>query len=328
MVELLDRQTTEDILREASAKTVLVIGDLMLDEYIWGDAERISPEAPVPVVRWEDRTIAPGGAANVVNNVIALGAQVVVAGVVGEDRAGRRLIDQLEQAGACVDGVVVTDDRPTTRKIRIFARGQQMLRLDQETAAPLTSSTETGLLDRIRGCLSSVDLVLFSDYAKGCLGHALVREVIAKARGAGRWVTAGPKPNTLSVYAGCTLMSFNRLEAQMACDFPVRDRPSVERAGTQLIGDLQTDAIAITRGGEGTSLFCRGKQPIHVPAHPIKVFDECGAGDTFLTATSLALCSGRPMETAVAFGNLAAAVAVSHVGVVPVPAREILELYA
>lgn len=321
----MQRDLAGKLLERLTDKRVLVVGDLMLDEYVWGSTERISPEAPVPVVQWERRTFAPGGAANVVRNVVSLGARAVAGGVVGDDNSATELQRVLAETGADLTAVVTAPGRLTTRKTRVFARSQQLLRVDRETTDPLPDELAAALTDRCLAALDGVDAVLFSDYAKGTLG-AWAPQVLAAARERGVLVTAGPKPANLGLFSRASLVSFNRFEAEEVTGRRLREVESLRATGRRLAADLQVDRLVITRGGEGALLFDAGGRVVHVPAKPVHVFDECGAGDTFLTAATLALAAGADFEQAMRFASCAAAAVIQKVGVCPATPVDLLEL--
>ncbi len=308
---------------------VLIVGDLMLDEYIWGTAERISPEAPVPVVLCHRRTYAPGGAANVVANVAALGATPVVCGLIGDDGPGVTLIEELENIGADITGVLQDAGRCTTLKSRVIAQHQQMVRLDQETRGPVSEETHRRMDDFFRNQVSTVDAIIFSDYGKGVLADNYLAKWIAFAREAKRIVTAGPKPDSLRDYTGATLLSFNRSEAHQSVKnlhIPASDDDSEEaivHIGRHLIQELKCDALTVTRGDEGVSLFTTLGGHTRIPGKPVQVFDVAGAGDTFLSTITLGLCAGADFKAATVCANAAAACAVRKVGVATTSVDEI-----
>ena len=322
----------EQILERVRGRRVLVVGDLMLDDYIWGAAERISPEAPVPVVRYERRTSGPGGAANVVSNVRSLGGEPMVCGVVGDDEGGRMLRERLEKLPADVSGIVVDPNRVTTQKTRVIAHQQQIVRIDFETTDSISAELTGRMLEFVRSVIGSVDAVMFSDYDKGVATPALLDGLRELAVAHGKPFVGGPKPRNVRLFNGATLLSLNKREA-MDVMFRLAENPDKSgRAelgvvGQQLLNDLNLRALVITRGGEGASLFQREKEHVHLPVFPVEVYDVAGAGDTFLTAMTLALAAGCDFEDAGKLGNLAAAAAVRHIGVVAVTPEDVLHLW-
>lgn len=314
------------ILESAPNCTVAVLGDLMLDEWIIGNASRISPEAPVPVVRWSERKIAPGGAANVVMNLRSLGANVLVAGVVGDDSSGHSLVQAMETVGADTSGLVFDLSRPTTLKTRVLASRQQMLRIDRESDEPFSDFDRARLEERLMPILALADVLCISDYDKGLVTCGITSRAMAKMHDAGKRVTGGPKPHNLNCFSRADFISLNEKEAEEAVGFKLSDDESVQRAGTLLRERLQANALVITRGGKGVLLFQKERAPHSVAGHGVEVFDVAGAGDTFLSAATLALATGAEYSEACELGNLAAAASVRHVGVVAVSPEEIMRI--
>jgi len=307
----------------AARPTLAVLGDLMLDEWIHGDAARISPEAPVPVVRFGARSLAPGGAANVAANLLSWGAQGRICGAIGHDEAGRDLTRELQTSGLDVAALVACNGRPTTLKTRIVASRQQIVRVDREDVRPLDNESDAQLGAHLEALLDGAAALCLSDYDKG-LAHSQswwrARELALQAN---LIVTGGPKPNNLEEFKGATLISLNEKEARESAGFALDSVEKVERAGAELLKRAHVQALAITRGGAGVALFCDGQTPRHFAAHRVEVFDVAGAGDTFLAGATYALAAGADLGEAVEFGNLAAACSVKHVGVVAVTPTEI-----
>ncbi len=321
-----------DFFTAASGKIVVVVGDLMLDEWIFGRAERISPEAPVPVLRLTERRTAPGGAANVAMNLLRLGTRVRVVGVVGNDEAGRDLARELGDAGADVSGLVVDDTRPTTLKTRIIAQRQQMVRVDRESDELFCKNLQNELQARLQTVLQGAAAVCISDYDKGMASCGVLTETIQIARSSnasstrnGRplHITGGPKPSNLGCFAGADFLSLNQKEASEASGLKLDTDEAVEAAGESLRQNCGAHALVITRGGRGFSLFQEDRTPLHIPAHEVEVFDVAGAGDSFLAAVTVALTGGADVVRASEIGNLAAAASVRHVGVVAVTPDEV-----
>ena len=316
----------EALLNTARGRTILVLGDVMLDEWIIGTASRISPEAPVPVVRWTQRHTAPGGAANVAMNLLRLGAQVRVCGVVGPDEAGDDIRRELSEGGAEVSGILTDALRPTTLKTRIVAQAQQMVRVDRESDEPLPRDVVQALETQIESLLQGVDALCISDYDKGLAASDAVAFALRTAKEMGIFVTGGPKPHNLAHFENANFLSLNQKEAGEAAGVKIESDETVERAGKVLQAQTQAQALAITRGARGVSLFENNCPPQHVPAHTVEVFDVAGAGDTFLAAATLALAAGADCLQGTTIGNLAAAASVRHVGVVAVTPEEVLRV--
>ena len=312
----------------AARPTLAVLGDLMLDEWIHGDAARISPEAPVPVVRFGARALAPGGAANVAANLLCWGAGARIAGTLGDDQAGRDLTRELEKSGLDISALVCQCARPTTLKTRIVASRQQIVRVDREdTRAPETLADET-LESRLSALLDGAAALCLSDYDKGLAQSRSWRRARELALASELILTGGPKPANLQMFAGATLISLNEKEARESAGFALDSLEHVERAGAELLARAGVKALAITRGGAGVSLFQHNAAPRHFAAHRVEVFDVAGAGDTFLAGATYALAAGADLPEAVEFGNLAAACSVRHVGVVAVAPDEIYAMAA
>jgi D-beta-D-heptose 7-phosphate kinase/D-beta-D-heptose 1-phosphate adenosyltransferase len=302
-------------------RRVLVVGDLMLDEYIVGAAERISPEAPVPVILCERRTYGAGGAANTAMNLLTLGAQVVLCGVIGNDWAGEKLRAILGEAGIDTTGVLTDPSRPTTVKTRIVAQSQQVARVDVESRVPLNGSLEASLRGIAKELGRDCAAIVVSDYAKGVVTHSLcsgLRELKGQSL-----LTAGPKPSNLVHFAGFDYLSLNRSEASAA----VNNRAtSVTEVGETLSARLEVCGLVITLGGDGCALFCDGRLVAQLPALRVQVYDVAGAGDTFLAALTLALVAGTSFVEAAQVATVAAAAVVRKSGVATTDVTEMATL--
>jgi len=298
---------------------VLVVGDLMIDEYLWGQVARISPEAPVPVVAVASESETLGGAGNVINNLVALGASVVAAGVVGTDAAGKRLLDRFAQMGVDSAGVVAVDDRPTIRKTRVIAAHQQVVRIDRERTGPLAPSVQTALAGAVRQALPAVDLVLVSDYGKGVVTAALIAELAA----ATKTVVADPKGLDFAKYRGVDFLTPNRKEAGLAAGLDIADDSDLERAASRLLETTGIKNLLVTLGKDGMALFCPGQEPVRIVAQSRQVFDVSGAGDTVLAVFGLGLACGQPPARAAAIANAAAGIVVGKVGTATVTPAEL-----
>lgn len=330
------RHEAEAILARFAGKRVLVVGDLMADEHIWGHVGRVSPEAPVLVIDVERETFVPGGAANVVNQLVTLGAEVFAAGVIGEDTAGERLLENLGNMGVDTQAVVTAHDRPTTRKTRVMARSQQeaqqVVRVDREKRAPLPDDVAQVLLSRATQALHSCHALLFSDYDKGVLGSRTVRTLIAAARSAGRStaVTANPKPPSVRFYQDADVITLNKFEADQVAGttrFEEGGEEPFHDAGTRLRATLEVRNLLVTRSAQGLTLFKAEGGYEDVPAHRVEVFDGTGAGDSTIAGMTLALASGATVSEAVRIGNAAGGAVVRKVGVVTATREEIATLF-
>ncbi len=304
------------------SRRVLVVGDIMLDEYVFGTVGRISPEAPVPVVAVTRETKVPGGAANVAFNLRGLGAGVEMAGLLGDDAEGRFVARMLKGKRVGAEAVVVDPGRPTIVKTRVIAHSQQVVRVDRERKSPPSRA----LLRKALAGLAGVDGVVFSDYRKGALSGELVREVTAAASRKGIFVAVDPKRSDFSFYRGCTVITPNKGEAQAALGG--RDLATdldVWEAGKVLLRSCRSKAVLITRGEEGMTLVERGRSAcFHVPAFARQVFDVTGAGDTVIGTLAACLAAGATMREAAVLANVAASVVVGEVGTAPITAEKLL----
>jgi D-beta-D-heptose 7-phosphate kinase/D-beta-D-heptose 1-phosphate adenosyltransferase len=301
---------------------VLVIGDLMLDRYIWGDVERISPEAPVPVVRAARRSEQPGGAGNVAVNIVCLGAKATLLGFRGEDADGYALDQALRDGGVEPELVTVTS-HPTTTKMRILAGRQQMLRLDTEQTCEYEPEAYAALLAKIDALIATVDAVVLSDYAKGVLTEQVCQYAIQSARQAGLPVLVDPKQQSFTRYRGATTICPNLTELSAATGIPATNLEVMLSAGQKMVADLDVDSITATLSEKGIAVLRRDRQYV-APATARQVFDVSGAGDTVMATLALALASHLEMESAVELANVAAGIVVGKVGTVPVNRDELL----
>ena len=308
----------------ASAR-ILVIGDLMLDRYLWGNVRTISPEAPVPVVSQTGQSDRLGGAANVVANLRGLGVQAAVAGFVGADRNGQCLLELLKQSSVNTDSVVQVRTRPTTTKTRVLGMRQQMLRMDWEDTSRFAADSVESLLAGIRQQLSSrPGAVILSDYAKGVLSERVCRAVVAEAREMGIPVLVDPKGRDYSKYSNATVITPNKHELALACDASPHQLERLLESGEGLRRRLNLDFLVFTRGEEGVSVI-EADRIFHIPAVAKKVFDVSGAGDTVIATVAAGLVAGFSHFEAVHVANVAAGVVVGKVGTVPIHRDELVE---
>jgi rfaE bifunctional protein kinase chain/domain len=314
------RQLTAIIRRFAAAR-VLVIGDLMLDQFIWGRVERISPEAPVPVVQVTRESFHLGGAANVVHNIRALGGHATACGVLGRDSAGRRLLAELNHIGAGTSGIATARAGVTVRKTRIIAHNQQVVRLDREQTE-LGGTARAQLARFLAQHAWEFDAVVLSDYGKGVIDAAVLGALrTARARRPFRLIVDPKKPN-FARYSGVTLATPNVYEAADATGIEIRDDASLEAAGRRLLSSWDAEAILITRGEHGMTLVTR-RGIRHFPTMARQVFDVTGAGDTVVATCALALATGAGFDLAALLANHAAGVVVGKVGTATLSAAEL-----
>ncbi|HTP05345.1 MAG TPA: D-glycero-beta-D-manno-heptose-7-phosphate kinase [Nitrospirota bacterium] len=307
----------------------LVVGDVVLDHYIWGNVSRISPEAPVPVVNVTKESVLLGGATNVVNNVYTLGGKVSVCGVIGHDEAGRQLVHMLRVQGINTDGLIVEDDRPTTIKTRVIAHSQQVVRFDRETKVGIDRDTHRRIFEYIRQQADSgLDAIVLSDYSKGVVTKDLVRDIVKLARKKGIIVSVDPKVNHFGIYSGVTILTPNTKEASIGSKIEIEDEKSLIKAGALLLKRLKCDAVLVTRGEHGMSLFERGGRVTHIPTVAQEVFDVTGAGDTVISTLTLAMAAGAGMVDAARLSNYAAGIVVGVVGTATVKPDELKQKIA
>lgn len=314
----------EEIVAQFAQRSILVVGDLMVDEYLHGTARRISPEGPVMVVEIEDDTFKPGGAANVANNLRALGARVAIAGVVGDDDMGRLLRAELQTWNTDVSGIVTDPSRPTTRKTRIVAQNQQVLRVDREQTHPINSEIGQRLLAHIEDLLPGMDAILISDYRKGAITPDFARSLIELANVAGIPVMSNPKPVSARWLPGVRALSLNQHEAaELGGERLPEDDALLKAFGRRLCNELNVEALLITRSVKGLSVWKRDGTYYAVPAHRVEVADGAGAGDTTIGVMTLALTCGASDLEAAELANLAGACVVRKFGVATVSASEL-----
>jgi rfaE bifunctional protein kinase chain/domain len=318
------RRRLSTLVRRFAALRLLVVGDLMLDEFIWGRVDRISPEAPVPVVHVTHESFHLGGAANVVHNIRALGGRATACGVVGRDRAGRLVLAELKRMGAGTQGVAAVRGLVTVRKTRIIAHNQQVVRFDRE---PVGNGDRAGaqLAQFLRRHTSDYDAVVLSDYGKGVITESLLQTLYALRTRQPFRLIVDPKKPSFPHYRGMTLATPNLLEAADAADVKIRDDATLCIAGRRLLERWDAEAILVTRGEQGMSLIKQQGAVRHFPTAALQVFDVTGAGDTVVATCALALAAGASFDEAAWLANHAAGVVVGKVGTATVSARELRE---
>jgi D-beta-D-heptose 7-phosphate kinase/D-beta-D-heptose 1-phosphate adenosyltransferase len=320
----MDRQLVESLFARTGGVRALVIGDLMLDEYLWGRTERISPEAPVQVVDVMREDVRLGGAGNVVNNLVALGCQVAVASVIGGDDNGTQLLHAFTGLGVDTTGIIEDPLRRTSKKTRVLASHQQIVRIDRETREALRPACEERLCAAVSSLAKTCQVILVSDYLKGVLTPAVLQAIMAAGRSCGIPVVVDPKGNDYRKYAGATLLTPNRKEAEAASGVTISDTESLAAAAERIIDQADLQALLITRSEEGMSLFDPHGHADHIPTVAREVFDVTGAGDTVLATLGLALACGMPMVEAARVANVAAGIAVGKLGTSTVAPVEII----
>jgi D-beta-D-heptose 7-phosphate kinase/D-beta-D-heptose 1-phosphate adenosyltransferase len=308
-----------------TGQTVLCVGDLMLDEFVYGEVSRISPEAPAPVIAVQRSETNIGGAGNVACNIASLGGRCIFAGLIGEDEAGAKLKDLLSQQRQIESVLVCDPTRPTTRKVRFVSEhfSTHMLRADWELAAPAAAGIEQKLIDAILPLVPRADIVLLSDYAKGVLTARVIRNLIDAARKLGKRVIVDPKSANFAIYRGATLLTPNRREFAEATRSRADTDKSIADAAQDAMQLADCEAMLVTQSEHGMTLVTRKGEAIHVPALPVRVRDVSGAGDTVAAALALTLAAGADWETTLRMANAAAAVAVGKKGTAIVTPAEL-----
>ncbi len=312
----------DEILGNFSGKTILVIGDVMLDEYIWGEVERISPEAPVPVVQVTKDSWVPGGAANVANNISSLGGRAIIAGVVGDDLAGGKLKKLLRAGKIDTRGILLDKERPTVTKSRVLAGHQQVLRIDREDTASMRKADITRLLQTVRKLAGEADGLVLEDYAKGLVCQELVDEVIKIARRNKLFVVVDPNGKNALTYRGARIVTPNRKEAQATVG--LGRKAELEDLGRALLKGWGSESVLITLGEDGMCLVEARKKPYYIPTVAREVFDVSGAGDTVVGTVALALAAGADLKEASHLANCAAGVVVGKLGTATADREEVV----
>lgn len=312
------------LLEAFSGKRVLVLGDVMLDRFIYGTAARISPEAPIPVLNISHQTKMLGGAGNVVRNIASLGGEALLVSVIGDDSDGAEISDILSKTGGLTPHLVMSVGRPTTLKTRFIADGQQLLRSDQEATHALRPATAEKLLNAYKSALERADIVVLSDYAKGVLSDPVLKEAISLARAANLPIIADPKSEDFSRYAGASLLTPNRKEMVAASGLPCGSNSEVEAASLKVLAETGLEALLVTRSEAGMSLITESSAH-HIAAEAREVFDVSGAGDSVIAALALAHGAGAPLLEAAGLANLAGSIAVAKSGTAAVTREELMD---
>jgi D-beta-D-heptose 7-phosphate kinase/D-beta-D-heptose 1-phosphate adenosyltransferase len=316
----------DEAISQIGKQTVLCVGDLMLDDFVYGDVRRISPEAPTPVLTVRHNKIEIGGAGNVARNIAALGAHCIFVALIGNDDAGLTLTNALAKFnGSIVPDLVVDKARQTTRKVRFVSErhSAHLIRADWETQAPVSGPSEAALIAYAEAALPQVGAVVMSDYAKGVLTPRVIRAIIDAARRLGKPVIVDPKAHDYGLYRGATLVTPNLKELTAAVHRPVTTEAEIADAAAELARSLEAEAVLVTRSEDGMTLHVEGQPPVHVPAYPVKVSDVSGAGDTVAAVMAVLLAMRAPFEPAMRVANAAAAVVVGKRGTATVSLGEL-----
>ena len=302
---------------------VLVVGDIIMDRYVWGDVSRISPEAPVPVVEVKQETKMLGGAANVVHNIASLGAKPILCGVLGGDLNGSEIIDEIDRMGLTVGGLVTEQDRPTSIKTRIVAHSQQVVRFDRESKENISPESIQKILNFIERSLKDLDAIVVADYGKGVISAPLMKGLRKLVKDSSVMIAVDPKTGNFEYYQGVDVITPNHHEAGIFCRFEIVDEDSLMKAGRKMLRELECRSVLITQGKDGVTLFENNGETTHIPTVAKKVFDVTGAGDTVIGAFSLSLASGLDLKSAAVLSNFAAGIVVGEVGTSVVRAEDL-----
>jgi D-beta-D-heptose 7-phosphate kinase/D-beta-D-heptose 1-phosphate adenosyltransferase len=286
----------------------------MIDEYLWGEVDRISPEAPVPIVSVKRESYTLGGAGNVINNLVAMGASVSVVGTAGTGEAGRLMLGKLKELKVDTGGILDEPDRPTTKKTRVIASNQQMLRIDKETRKEISPATLKRLLSFIKEVAPKVDLIIISDYDKGLVTRELVKQTVSIARSHNILTLADPKGLDFTKYSRVSLLTPNQKEAGLATGIDIRTEEDLVIAGNKILAIADLERLLITCGKDGMMLFEKGKEPFKIESEARQVFDVSGAGDTVISTLGLSLAAKADFKESAAIANAAAGIVVAKVG--------------
>lgn len=313
------------IIKKFKDVKVLVVGDVMLDRYYWGSVERISPEAPVPVVKLEKNSLVVGGAANVAANISGLGAKAFLIGVTGDDDEAKLFEPLLNDLNISSEYIVKIKDRPTTVKTRVVAHSQHVVRIDQETNSPLNDGQEMKVWNTVENLLEQVDVIIVSDYAKGLLTENLIERLITNGQRLNKKVLVDPKGKSYGKYSGAYLLTPNRLEAANACALSTDDLNVADKAGEILLDNLNIDSVLITQGEHGMTLYRKKEKPFHLDALARTVYDVTGAGDTVIASLGVTLGSGEDLRTAAKIANISAGIVVEEIGTTIITQKKLQE---
>lgn len=321
----IDPSSLRQYIQRFSQASVLVIGDLILDHYIWGRVSRISPEAPVPVVHVESESLKLGGAANVFNNILALGGRADLCGVIGSDESGRLLLKELGGKRHSRGGIIIDPERPTTRKSRVVAHSQQMVRYDVERRTEMQPQLQRRILRYVESRVRTLSCLVVSDYAKGVVTASLMADLTRLAGAQGIPIVVDPKVEHFGYYKGVTVVTPNHLEAAQAAGIHGDDDQSINEAGATIRQRLGCQSVLVTRGERGMSLYAADGAYWHIPTRARQVYDVTGAGDTVVGTLALALSTGAGMCEAATLANHAAGIVVGMVGTATIAAAQLSE---
>ncbi|HPG29443.1 MAG TPA: D-glycero-beta-D-manno-heptose-7-phosphate kinase [bacterium] len=324
-MELKFKNKLLSIINKFDKRRILIIGDVILDEYITGEVSRISPEAPVPVVEVKNRWFSPGGAGNVANNLVNLGAKVVISGIIGNDYFGVKIKSMLKKNGSDISGLITDMNRPTVLKSRIIARQQQVVRVDVESKKKISADQFDKISSFIEKQKKSIDAIILSDYGKGTITSNVIEQVVEIKKKFGIPVVVDPKIEHFMNYKNVTIMTPNKKEASEGSNILITDEKSLYKAGNKILKDLNLDALLITRSEEGMSLF-KKSEIVNIPTEAKEVFDVTGAGDTVISVMSLCLSAGADFKYAAVLSNIAAGEVVKELGTAAISKDKLVNL--
>jgi D-beta-D-heptose 7-phosphate kinase/D-beta-D-heptose 1-phosphate adenosyltransferase len=317
----------ENFLNGDHQPRILVVGDLILDEYIWGSVNRISPEAPVPILETKSENLTLGGAANVANNLVALGCEVHLVGAIGQDEKGDKLLTLIEDKNISSKGIFRFVHRPTTSKIRVVAHNQQVLRIDKEDNRPITEETENKIIKFINKALPDMEIVICSDYRKGILTEKVFNAITHRAKNSKKRVIVDPKSSNFEMYKGATIITPNQFEVEKAVPIKIQDKIDLDRAAEYLLNLTHAGFLLITRGKDGMTLYPNKEKPVDISTQAKEVFDVTGAGDTVVSVLAMALAAGFNYPDSAWLSNMAASIVVGKVGTAIVTRSELNEYH-
>ncbi|PLX71566.1 MAG: bifunctional heptose 7-phosphate kinase/heptose 1-phosphate adenyltransferase, partial [Desulfuromonas sp.] len=323
----MNQNLLDDFLQKLPSIRTLVVGDLILDEYVWGSTERISPEAPVPIVDIHRENLRLGGAGNVITNLLALGCKVKVASVIGDDENASLLQQRLDYRELSAEGVISQPGRVTSRKTRVISNNQQILRIDQESREAINADSEMRLISFIEEVSAHSDVILISDYQKGVLTDSVLRKTIELGKQAGIPVVVDPKGNDFRKYRGATLLTPNKKELRVATGETLQTEEEIVQVGFRVRAELELESLVLTRSEEGISLFSGDGKPVRLEAQAREVFDVTGAGDTVLSMIGVGLAGGLSLENAARLANVAAGIVVGNIGASTVSPLDLLSAF-
>lgn len=321
----LEEERLKEIMQAGNQKRIIVFGDLMVDRYLWGNVSRISPEAPVPIINIDDEEIRFGGAGNVANNLIGLGAIPLIVGVVGNDNLGKAFRSMLLERNLSDKGLIVDAQRPTTVKTRIIGNNQHIARVDREKLTAIDRQTQDQILDHLGHIIDDANAIIIQDYNKGVVAAELIQRIIQLANERQKIVTADPKFDNFWEFKGVTVFKPNKKEAEAALAARIQTDQELVNAGGELLKKIDGEAVLITRGRDGMALFERDSAHTFIKTSARKVADVSGAGDTVIAALTFALAAAAAMKEAVTIANYAAGLVCEEVGVVPVNGEKLVE---